>query len=348
MKTVEELSAWFSQLNGDAAAAVAAALSSQELEAARIKFLGSKSEVQQVLKDIASYPSDQRGQVGKLANDFKKACEAQLAERRQTLEQRPKESALDVTLPGRAAALGKLHPITQMMETILAQFVPMGFEVCEGPEMEFEYYNFDALNIPKDHPSRESFDTFFVDLASPEPEKGKYVLRSHTSPVQVRVMEKHKAPLRIVVPGRVFRPDPLDPSHSFMFHQIEGLMVDDRTSFADLKGVLDHVLKALFGPNTKTRFRPHFFPFTEPSAEVDISCSACAGAGCPTCGRKGWIEIMGCGMVHPNVFKAVGYDAKRVQGFAFGMGVERMTMLKYGIKDIRLFFENDLRFLEQF
>lgn len=286
--------------------------------------------------------------VGKLANDFKKACEAGIAERRGALAQGPAALRLDVTLPGRAAAFGRLHPITQMTETIIAQFVPMGFEVCEGPEMELEYYNFDALNIPKEHPSRESFDTFFVDLPSPEPKKGGTVLRSHTSPVQVRVMEKRKPPLRIVVPGRVFRPDPLDPSHSFMFHQIEGLMVDAHTSFADLKGVLDCVLKALFGPGTQTRFRPHFFPFTEPSAEVDIACSACAKSGCPTCGRKGWLEIMGCGMVHPNVFKAVGYDARRVQGFAFGMGVERMTMLKYGIKDIRLFFENDLRFLEQF
>ena len=348
MKPLAELTAYFEQLNEEAAAAVAGASSTQSLETARIKYLGGKSEALQVMKAIASYPPEQRGAVGKLVNDFKKTCEARLGERRVLLGSKESNDAIDPTLPGRAVSQGKLHPITQMTQHILAQFVPMGFEILEGPEMEFEYYNFDALNIPKDHPSRESFDTFFVDLASPQPDKGKLVLRSHTSPVQVRVMERCPAPLRIVVPGRVFRPDPLDPSHSFMFHQIEGLMVDDKTSFADLKGVLDQVLKSLFGPATKTRFRPHFFPFTEPSAEVDISCSSCGGTGCPTCGRKGWIEIMGCGMVHPNVFKAVGYDAQRVQGFAFGMGVERMTMLKYGIKDIRLFFENDLRFLEQF
>jgi phenylalanyl-tRNA synthetase alpha chain len=224
----------------------------------------------------------------------------------------------------------------------------MGFEVAEGPEMELEYYNFDALNIPKEHPSRESFDTFFVDLPSPDASKGRPLLRSHTSPVQIRMMERRKPPLRIVVPGRVYRPDALDPSHSFMFHQVEGLMVDGRTTFADLKGVLDRFVKGFFGPDAVTRFRPHFFPFTEPSAEVDIACASCRGRGCPTCGRKGWLEIMGCGMVHPNVFKAVGYDAKAVQGFAFGMGVERIAMLRHGITDIRLFFENDLRFLRQF
>jgi phenylalanyl-tRNA synthetase alpha chain len=224
----------------------------------------------------------------------------------------------------------------------------MGFEIVEGPELEFEYYNFDALNIPRDHPSRESFDTFFVNIASPAPKKGKLLLRSHTSPVQIRVMEQRKPPLRIVVPGKVYRPDALDPSHSFMFHQVEGLMVDDRTSFADLKGVLEQFLKALFGPEATVRFRPHFFPFTEPSAEVDLACASCGGRGCSTCGRKGWLEIMGCGMVHPNVLKAVGYDPRRIQGFAFGMGVERIAMLRYGITDIRLFFDNDLRFLEQF
>ncbi|MBI2174032.1 MAG: phenylalanine--tRNA ligase subunit alpha [Candidatus Omnitrophica bacterium] len=224
----------------------------------------------------------------------------------------------------------------------------MGFEIAEGPEAEFEYYNFDALNIPKDHPSRESFDTFFLDVATPNPKKGKLLLRSHTSPVQIRIMERRKPPLQILVPGRVYRPDPLDHSHSFMFHQVEGLMVDDATSFADLKGVLEQFLKGFFGPKTKTRFRPHFFPFTEPSAEVDIACASCEGAGCSTCGRKGWLEIMGCGMVHPNVLRACAYDPCRFQGFAFGMGVERIAMLKYGVKDIRLFFENDVRFLEQF
>jgi len=234
------------------------------------------------------------------------------------------------------------------MHAIVECFVPLGFEVIEGPELEYEFYNFDALNIPPEHPSRETFDTFFVETSPPEPRRGRLLLRSHTSPVQIRVMQVRKPPLRILVPGRVFRPDPLDASHSFMFHQVEGLMVDERTSFADLKGCLAQFIERLFGPTTRMRFRPHFFPFTEPSAEADIGCVSCQGKGCSTCGHKGWLEILGCGMVHPNVFKAVGYDPKRVQGFAFGLGVERIAMLKHGIADIRLFFENDLRFLEQF
>ncbi len=338
----------FATLTKEVEQACAAAASLQELEAVRIKFLGNKSRVVDVLKHIPEYPPEQRGTVGKLANDFKRICEARLAECRTERAVRPMGPTLDVTLPGSAIAQGRLHPLTQTIDAILSIFTTMGFGIVEGPEMEFEYYNFDALNIPQDHPSRESFDTFFVDLPSPEPTKGRLLLRSHTSPVQIRVMERQQPPLRIVVPGKVYRPDPLDLSHSFMFHQVEGLMVDTTTSFADLKGVLDHFLKALFGAETKTRFRPHFFPFTEPSAEVDIACTSCQGRGCSTCGRKGWLEIMGCGMVHPNVFRAVGYDVRTVQGFAFGMGVERITMLKHGIKDIRLFFENDVRFLEQF
>ena len=313
-----------------------------------MKFLGRKSRLSEIMKSIPQLSGEERTEVGKRANQVKAALEVQLSARREALAAHRTRQSLDVTLPGHAIPQGRLHPITQTIGSILAVFTPMGFDVVEGPETEFEYYNFDALNIPRDHPSRESFDTFFIDLPSPEPKKGRLLLRSHTSPVQVRVMERRKPPLRIVVPGKVYRPDPLDPSHSFMFHQVEGLMVDDRTSFADLKGVLEHALKALFGEKTVTRFRPHFFPFTEPSAEVDIACSSCGGKGCSTCGRKGWLEIMGCGMVHPNVFKAVGYDPRAVQGFAFGMGVERIAMLRHGITDIRLFFENDLRFLEQF
>ena len=348
MTALEQLGGQFETLAQASAQAVASAGSPAELEAVRVKYLGSKSDVTKILKQLPERPADQRGTVGKLANDFKRNLEAALAMRRSALAQVPRAAAIDVTLPGYAMPQGRLHPITQTIESILAIFIPMGFEIVEGPEMEFEYYNFDALNIPQEHPSRESFDTFFVDLPSPEPKKGRLILRSHTSPVQIRVMEHRKPPLRIVVPGKVYRPDPLDPGHSFMFHQVEGLMVDGQTSFADLKGVLDHFLKALFGAQTKTRFRPHFFPFTEPSAEVDIACSSCGGTGCATCGRKGWVEIMGCGMVHPNVFKAVGYDPRKVQGFAFGMGVERIAMLTHGITDIRLFFENDLRFLGQF
>jgi phenylalanyl-tRNA synthetase alpha chain len=293
--------------------------------------------------------------VGKALNVLKTSFEARFAQRQRTLEAQPAAHTIDVTLPGSALPHGRLHPITLTMSAITTLFVPMGFEIVEGPEVEYEWYNFDALNIPSDHPSRESFDTFFVELQSPQPRRGRLVLRSHTSPVQVRVMERRKPPLRILVPGAVFRPDPADASHSFMFHQVEGLMVDDRTSFADLKGVLVAFLEQFFGPSTKVRFRPHYFPFTEPSAEVDIACTTCqgrarlpGGQGCSTCGHKGWLEIMGCGMVHPNVFKAAGYDPAKVQGFAFGMGIERMAMLKYGIPDIRQFFENDLRFLEQF
>lgn len=320
------------------------------IELVRVKFLGRKSPLASAMKQLAGLPQEQRAGVGRKANELKVLFETQLVEKLQAVQATGSQGArlLDVTLPGSAVPHGRLHPVTQTMDAILACFLPMGFEIADGPELEFEYYNFDALNIPRDHPSRESFDTFFVDAPSPQPPKGRLLLRSHTSPVQIRVMERRKPPLRIVVPGKVFRPDPLDAGHSFMFHQVEGLMVDERTSFADLKGVLEQFLAALFGPGTKTRFRPHFFPFTEPSAEVDIACAACRGGGCSTCGHKGWVEIMGCGMVHPNVFKAVGYDPNKVQGFAFGLGVERIAMLKHEIKDIRLFFENDLRFLEQF
>ncbi len=334
-------------LRQQAEAALTDAASAEALEQARVRFLGRKSTLHDVMKQLSTLAPAQRAEVGKAGNAFKSWIEQALAEKRAALSPGRRAEALDVTLPGYAIAQGRLHPITQTTYAILSQFTPLGFEIVEGPEMELEYYNFDALNIPADHPSRESFDTFFVDLPSPEPGKGRLLLRSHTSPVQIRVMERRTPPLRIVVPGTVYRPDPLDPSHSFMFHQVEGLMVDDRTSFADLKGVLDGFLRALFGPGTLTRFRPHFFPFTEPSAEVDIACAACRGKGCSTCGQKGWLEIMGCGMVHPQVLKAVRYDPERVQGFAFGMGVERIAMLQRGITDIRLFFENDLRFLEQ-
>jgi len=336
------------QLQAEAKAAIEDSQHKDALEPIRTRYLGRKSRLAQILKSLGGLDPAQRAAVGQRANQFKKAVELGLSQRRQALQGAAKGSRLDISLPGRDIPSGRLHPITQTLEEILGCFTPMGFEIVEGPEIEFERYNFDSLNIPREHPSRESFDTFFLDLPSPSPDKGRLLLRSHTSPVQIRVMEKRKPPLRIVVPGAVYRPDALDPSHSFMFHQVEGLMVDDRTNFADLKGVLDMSLKRLFGGKTRTRFRPHYFPFTEPSAEVDIACARCAGKGCPTCGRKGWVEIMGCGMVHPNVLKAVRYDPERVQGFAFGMGVERIAMLKHGIADIRWFFENDLRFLEQF
>ncbi len=321
----------------------------EKLEQLRVKYLGRKSPAAAGLKQLGVLPPEQRAALGKRLNVFKVEVERRLAEAAQRASAATSRTAgPDLTLPGDAPAAGRLHPITQTMQAILDCFVPMGFEVVEGPEIEYEFYNFDALNIPKDHPSREAFDTFFVDAPTDRPREGARLLRSHTSPVQIRAMQRRRPPLRIVVPGRVWRPDPLDASHSFMFHQVEGLMVDSRVTFADLKGILSAFLTRYFGPGTATRFRPHFFPFTEPSAEVDIACSACRGHGCSTCEQKGWIEILGCGMVHPNVFKAVGYPADRVQGFAFGMGVERLCMLKYGIRDIRVFFENDLRVLEQF
>ena len=328
--------------------AIRQADSPSALEAQRVKWLGRKGRVSELMARIPTLSGEARAAFGKRLNQAKTALEAALEERRAALANEGSiRPALDVTLPGSAVPTGHLHPITQTITRILEAFVPLGFEIVEGPEAEFERHNFDALNIPKDHPSRESFDTFFLD-APPDPTLGRWLLRSHTSPVQVRVMERRNPPLRILVPGTVYRPDPLDASHSFMFHQVEGLAVDDHTSFADLKGCLSHGLKALFGPKTRARFRPHYFPFTEPSAEVDIACVACAGRGCSMCGRKGWLEIMGCGMVHPRVFKAVGYDPRTVQGFAFGMGVERIAMLRHRIPDIRLFFDNDLRFLEQF
>ena len=345
MSALQELE----QLLRDASSGIRQADSLKTLEEQRVAWLGKKSRLMALSKEAGALAGDDKVAFWKRFNEAKGELEAAIAARKAALASAGTVESSDVTLPGSAMAHGRLHPITRTIGSILGIFVPMGFEIIEGPEVEFEYYNFDALNIPRDHPSRESFDTFFVDLPSPEPtKKGQLVLRSHTSPVQIRVMEKRKPPLRIIVPGKVYRPDPLDPSHSFMFHQVEGLMVDDKTSFADLKGVLGQFLKGLFGANTTTRFRPHFFPFTEPSAEVDIACASCQGKGCPTCGRKGWIEIMGCGMVHPNVLKAVGYDPRTVQGFAFGMGVERIAMLKHNVPDIRLFFENDLRFLEQF
>ena len=342
--TIQELN----HIVQDARAAVSHADTEAALEQLRVRFLGRKSRVAELLKSLSQLAPEVRAAVGKRVNQVKAELSAELTARRQALAVRPASVGVDVTLPGRAVTLGRLHPITQTLAEILSSFIPRGFEIVEGPELEFEYYNFEGLNIPADHPSRESFDTFFIDWPSPEPTKGRLLLRSHTSPVQVRIMERRRAPLRIVVPGVVYRPDALDPGHSFMFHQVEGLMVDHRTHFGDLKGVVEALVKELFGPDTRTRFRPHYFPFTEPSAEVDIACSACRGSGCSTCGRKGWMEIMGCGMVHPNVFKAVGYDPRAVQGFAFGLGVERIAMLRHGIHDIRLFFENDLRFLEQF
>jgi len=343
--------------------------SPEALEALRVKYLGRKGILAELTSSIPGLPREERGSFGKQVNELKNKVISLLEEKQKILSSvsiEPPGEFLDLSLPGIAQDLGRLHPLTQVIEEICDIFVSMGFLVVEGPEIETEYNNFTGLNIPLEHPSREAFDTFYIKspshqgfTTSPEKAYGRLLLRSHTSPVQVRVMEKLKPPLAVVVPGRVYRPDAVDASHCFMFHQIEGFMVDENIKFSDLKGILEFFAKRVFGEDIKMRFRPHFFPFTEPSAEVDISCIICKShqvtrspghqkKQCSVCGGKGWLEILGSGMIHPNVFKNVGYDPKKYTGFAFGMGIERIAMLKYGINDIRLFCENDLRFLRQF
>jgi phenylalanyl-tRNA synthetase alpha chain len=323
----------------------------ESLEALRIKYLGRKGIVTELFKKMGGLSIDEKRDVGQLLNGLKSVIATALDEKlaSASTEEETKER-IDITIPGISPGLGKLHPVTKTIYEICDIFVSLGFKIVEGPEIETEYYNFETLNIPLEHPSRDAFDTFYV-----ESKDNKHLLRSHTSPVQTRFMEKNKPPFSIVVPGKVFRPDATDASHLFMFHQIEGLVVGNDIRFSDLKGALSIFAKQMFGSQTRMRFRPSFFPFTEPSAEVDISCIICggaqAGAGekrCSVCGGKGWLEILGAGMVNPKVFEKVGYDPEKVTGFAFGMGVERIAMLKYGINDIRLFFENDVRFLRQF
>jgi len=320
------------------------------VERLRVTYLGRKGALQELWKVLPQLPPADRPPAGQQLN----ATKAQWTEVFQTrlvaamsqavLARLSSPPTLDRTMPGHPPAIGHSHLITQVIDEVLAVFERLNFTVVEGPEIETPFYNFDALNIPSDHPSRESFDTFF--LASPEPDA--YLLRSHTSPMQVRYLQQHRPPCRIVVPGRVFRPDAVDASHCFQFHQIEGLVVEPGVTFADLKGLLTAFARAVFGSETTMRFRPHFFPFTEPSAEVDIRCIFCRGHGCRVCGQKGWLEILGAGMVHPQVFEAAGLSGTAWRGLAFGLGIERIAMLKYGIDDIRLFFENDVRFLHQF
>ena len=316
----------------------------EPLKQLRIDFLGKKGCVQALMKELRQAAPEEKRQRGKLINDFKQYVENQLKDKEEELGKSPKRQpskseTFDTTLPGRREISGTLHPITQVMEEIKSIFLGLGFQVEEGPEIETDYYNFEALNIPKDHPARDMQDTFYVE--------GEAVLRTHTSPVQIHVMEDREPPLRIIAPGRVYRCDS-DISHTPMFHQIEGLMVDENVSFSHLKGIMSIFLQEVFGEDTKVRFRPSFFPFTCPSAEVDIQCVICGGKGCRVCSQTGWVEILGAGMVDPAVFKFVNYDAEKWTGFAFGLGIERISMLKYGINDIRLFFENDLRFLKQF
>ncbi|MEA1964661.1 MAG: phenylalanine--tRNA ligase subunit alpha [Candidatus Aerophobetes bacterium] len=315
--------------------------SERELEEIQIKFLGRKQgKITHLLRNMGNLPLEDRPRVGKLVNELKKEIEQKLGEKRKKIKKEKEEEGIDITLPGKRFPLGRLHPITQTLEEIKRIFIGLGFQVVRGPELETEYYNFGALNMPRYHPARDEQDSFYID--------DTHLLRTQTSPVQIRVMEKKRPPIRIIAPGKCYRRDAIDASHFPMFHQVEGLAVDENVTFSDLKGSLAYFVHQMFGKNTRLRFRPSFFPFTEPSAEVDISCIMCKGKGCRVCSGKGWLEILGAGMVDPGVFKKVNYDPERYQGFAFGMGVERICMLKYRIDDIRLFFQNDLRFLKQF
>jgi len=313
----------------------------EELEQLRIEFLGRKQgKITKFIKGIPDLPLEERPLVGKLINEIKIRLKKSLDQRKKEISQEKKSKRIDITLPGKKPYLGSLHPITQTLKEIESIFIGLGFQVITGPEIETEYYNFEALNIPRYHPVRDEQDSFYLDDI--------HLLRTQTSPVQIRVMEKTHPPIRMISPGKCYRRDAIDASHFPMFHQVEGLAVDKKVTFSDLKGSLTYFVHRMFGRKTHLRFRPSYFPFTEPSAEVDISCIICKGSGCRVCSNKGWLEILGSGMVDPEVFKKVGYDPKEYQGFAFGMGVERICMLKYGIDDIRLFFQNDIRFLSQF
>ncbi|MDJ0815531.1 MAG: phenylalanine--tRNA ligase subunit alpha [Desulfobacterales bacterium] len=318
-----------------------AARTSKEVQDLTVRYLGRKGILTQFLRNISQLPAEQRPAAGKRANELKGILEQEFKTAIKKFESADSDNLdrIDVSLPGRPLTTGYLHPITQVNDQICDIFSSLGFDIAEGPEVESDYYNFEALNFPKDHPARDMQDTFFVN--------DDVVLRTHTSPLQIRTMEKQQPPVRIICPGKVYRCDS-DLTHTPMFHQVEGLLVDENISFGDLKGVLTTFVHQMFDDQTSLRFRPSFFPFTEPSAEVDILCVMCRGKGCRVCSRTGWLEILGSGMVHPALYENVGYDADRYTGFAFGMGVERIAMLKYGIDDIRKFFENDLRFLEQF
>ena len=325
--------------------AAAAAQSSADLEKVRVGLLGRGGELTQLLRSLGSLAAEERPLVGAAANEAKRELEALLDARLATTLEIERQAErrrrrLDLTLPGRRPPRGSLHPLTRVHDEIVAIFAGLGFSVAEGPEIETDYHNFEALNIPRDHPARDMQDTLYLSEST--------LLRTHTSPVQIRAMLAQKPPVRIIVPGRVYRRDVADATHSPMFHQVEGLAVDRNITMADLRGTLELFAREMFGPRSRIRFRPSFFPFTEPSAEVDVLCFVCHGAGCRLCKQGGWLEILGSGMVHPRVLRNVGYDPEDVTGWAFGMGIDRIAMLKYGIDDLRLFFENDLRFLRQF
>jgi len=315
-----------------------------QLEQIRVDFLGKKGSITSLMKQLGSISKEERPKVGQIINQAKQAVQGLINQQKEQLQNKLLEEQLlsekiDVTLPGRGKTVGGLHPVTRTLQRIEKLFSEMGFQIKTGPEIEDDYHNFEALNIPESHPARAMHDTFYFDPHT--------VLRTHTSPVQVRTMENEAPPLRIIAPGRVYRCDS-DITHTPMFHQVEGLIVDENVNFAELKGLLDNFLREFFEKDLKVRFRPSYFPFTEPSAEADIECVMCNGDGCRVCSHTGWLEVLGCGMVHPEVFRHTGIDPKKYTGLAFGMGVERLTMLRYGVNDLRLFFENDLRFLRQF
>lgn len=317
------------------------------LDDIRVNILGKKGELTSILKGMKDVAKEDRPMIGALVNEVRQTIEEELEKTKAALaakarEKQLKEEVIDVTMPSKKKTLGHRHPMHIVLEDIKSIFIGMGYQIAKGPEIEEDYYNFKALNIPEDHPARDEQDTFYID--------GNFVLRTSTSPTQVHVMERSQPPIRVIAPGRVFRSDEVDATHSPMFHQIEGLVIDKHITMADLKGALAEFAKELYGEKAKVRFRPHYFPFTEPSAEVDVSCFMCGGEddGCKICKGTGWIEILGCGMVHPKVLEMSGIDPNEYSGFAFGMGLERITMLRYGIEDLRLFYENDVRFLKQF
>ncbi|MCL2367167.1 MAG: phenylalanine--tRNA ligase subunit alpha [Oscillospiraceae bacterium] len=335
------------QLRAMALDALNHAHSSAELESLRVKFLGKKGEITAILRQMGSLSETERPIIGQLANEVRAVIEEAIADKVRQLEannlsERLISEALDVTIPGKEFLIGRRHPMTIVLDEAKDIFIGMGFNIAEGPEVELSLYDFDKLNIPTTHPAREWTDTFYIEADE------SVHLRCQTSPVQVRVMENQKPPIRVISPGRVYRKDEVDASHSPMFHQIEGLVIDKGVTMADLKGTLNLLVHKLYGDKTKTRFRPHHFPFTEPSCEVDVQCVVCGGSGCRTCKQSGWLELLGAGVVHPKVLAGCGIDPEVYSGFAFGIGLERMTMLRYGIDDMRLLFENDLRFLSQF
>ena len=337
------MKAQLEQIRANALEKLQALNAEQELEELRVRVLGKKGELTGILKQLGSLSKEERPVVGQLANEVRAAVEAAIEEKRAALkaaaqELRLQKETIDVTMPGQLQEIGKIHPLTRVLEEVKEIFFGMGFSTVEGPEVEYDYYNFEALNIPKNHPARDTQDTFYIN--------DNILLRSQTSPVQVRTMEQQKPPIRIIAPGRVYRSDEVDATHSPLFHQIEGLLVDKGVTMGDLKGTLEVFAKRLYGDEVQVRFRPHHFNFTEPSAEMDIMCFGCGGKGCRMCKGEGWIEILGCGMVHPNVLRNCGIDPEKYSGFAFGIGLERIAMRKYNINDMRLFFENDLKFLQ--